>query len=322
MKLVGSSIALAFILACLTSAASAQTRPPTLVSVTPYGVQRGRTVTFTIEGRNLTGATLLLFDDPGIAAGIVQVTDLGPDKIQRPAFSTVALIEDVARKNQITAEVTIDPATPTGRHTLRVKTPLGSSNVGVFMIGALSEIVETEPNDTSAQAIELPVTINGVLGIANDNDLYRFEARAGQQIVFEVTGSAIRSSLDSTLTLTDESGQVLASNEDFNGRDSLLAHTFAKDGRCVVRVSDALNGGGRSHFYRLTVGELPYITGVFPLGAARGTPAEVEVDGFNLGESRKVKLEVPASGVTVPVVVKTTQHEPLNKAFGNGRARN
>lgn len=307
-----------FVLGCVAHITSAQTRPPTLVSVTPYGIQRGKTATFTIEGRNLTDASRIQFDDSGIKARIVKVTDLGPDKIQRAAFSTTAPIEDLARRNQITAEITVDPATPTGRHTLRVKTPLGASNIGVFFVGAVPEVAEIEPNDTSPQNLDLPMTVNGALGMASDNDYYRFVAKAGQQIVFEVIASSIRSSLDSTLTLMDEKERVLASNEDFNGRaDSVLAHTFAETGPYVVRVSDALNGGGRGHFYRLTIGELPYITNVFPLGAANGSSVEIEVDGFNLGESRKVKLAGPPSGgwgATVPVSLNAVQSEPLNKA--------
>ena len=40
--------------------------PPTVSSISPAGMQRGTTATFAVEGRNLAGATEVVFDAPGI----------------------------------------------------------------------------------------------------------------------------------------------------------------------------------------------------------------------------------------------------------------
>lgn len=313
MKSTGFFFSSLLTLGYLVVIASGQTRPPTLVSVTPHGIQRGTTATFIVEGRNLTGASDVLFDDRGIKARIVKVTDLGADKFQPAPGSTNAPIEDVARKNEVTVEITVDPATPTGRHTLRVRTPLGATNLGVFYVGAAPEAAETE-ND-SPQQVDLPITVNGVLESANDFDEYRFEAKAGQQLVFEVVAAVIRSALDSTLKLMDDKGRVLATNDDFNSRpDSVLAYAFGESGSFVVRITDVLNGGGNRHFYRLTIGELPYVTSVFPLGAPTRSTAEFELEGFNL-ESRKATLSAPSSTgwrATTSLTV-AGKREPLNK---------
>jgi hypothetical protein len=44
---------------------------------------------------------------------------------------------------------------------------------------------------------------------------------------------------------------------------------------------------GREDFvYRVTVGELPFVTGIFPLGASCGEPSTVELSGWNLAADR------------------------------------
>jgi len=53
----------------------------------------------------------------------------------------------------------------------------------------------------------------------------------------------------------------------------------------MVRVSDYLAGGSLRHFYRLTVGEFPFLKGRYPLGLKAGTTRPFQVWGFNLGEA-------------------------------------
>ena len=79
-------------------------------------------------------------------------------------------------------------------------------------------------------------------------------------------------------------------------RDSLLVHTFAKDGRYAVRVADALDAGGpRDFHYRLTAGELPYVTSVFPLGGARDSVTRFAVEGIHLGDASAATASATAS---------------------------
>jgi hypothetical protein len=98
-------------------------------------------------------------------------------------------------------------------------------------------------------------------------------------------------------------------------RDSLLVHTFAQDGRYTIRVADALGGGGARDFhYRLTAGELPYVTSLFPLGGARDRVTRFTVEGVHLGPGRgplPLRLTDPreaaaAGGRTVPVTAQRT----------------
>ena len=48
-------------------------------------------------------------------------------------------------------------------------------------------------------------------------------------------------------------------------------------------MSDANGGGGVNNPYRLSIGELPYVTSIFPLGGPRDAPTSFAFSGANLG---------------------------------------
>jgi hypothetical protein len=266
----------------------AQMRPPAIIELSQYGVPRGKTTTITVDGQNLIDADAVLFDDARISGKIVSRRDKGRVEIRRVEGSTAAPITDIASNTELIVEMTVPDGVEPGPHGFRLRTPLGTTALRTFAVGLLPELDETEMNDTpdGAQTMTLPMTANGALQRGGDVDHYLFDAKAGQQIVFAVTGSPIGSRIDSTVAVLDASGATIASNDDgtWQMRDSLLVHTFAKDGRYAVRVADALDAGGpRDFHYRLTAGELPYVTSVFPLGGARDSLTRFAVEGVHLG---------------------------------------
>ncbi len=263
-------------------------RPPAIIELSQYGVPRGKTTTITLDGQNLIDADAVLFDDGRISGKIVSRRDKGRVEIRRVEGSTAALISDIASNTELIVEMTVPDGVEPGTHGFRVRTPLGTTALRTFAVGLLPELDETEMNDTpdGAQVMTLPMTANGALQRGGDVDHFLFEAKAGQQIVFALTGTPIGSRIDSTVAILDASGATIASNDDgtWQMRDSLLVHTFAKDGRYAVRVADALDAGGpRDFHYRLTAGELPYVTSVFPLGGARDSVTRFAVEGVHLG---------------------------------------
>ena len=146
-----------------------------------------------------------------------------------------------------------------------------SSNLVAYAVDELPEIVETEPNDTPADAprVELPLIVNGRISKPGDKDLFRFEGRAGDRFVAEVIARRLHSPLDSLLRLTDPSGRVLAWNDDYAHKqgylhlemgvithhsDSYLGATLPGDGMYCVEVTDAQGQGGTDCAYRLRIG--------------------------------------------------------------------
>jgi hypothetical protein len=271
----------------------AQMRPPAIIELSQYGVQRGKTTTITVDGQNLIDADAVLFDDGRITGKIVSRRDKGRIEIRKVEGSTAAPISDIANDTQLIIEMTVPDGVEPGTHGFRVRTPLGTTALRTFAVGLLPELDESEMsgsemNDTPAggQTMTLPMTVNGWLQRGGDVDHFWFEAKAGQQIVFAMINTPIGSRVDSTVTVLDAGGATVASNDDgtWQMRDSLLVHTFAKDGRYALRVADSLDAGGpRDFHYRLSVGELPYVTRVFPLGGVRDGVTGFTVDGVHLG---------------------------------------
>jgi len=298
--------------------AVAQVRPPVLTSVTPYGLQRGTTVTLTLEGANIATTDHVVFDVPGLSATIGEYKDLGPDVRKRMPGETGAIIQDKAQKASLAISVSATADVPIGRHGLRLHTPLGTTSLMPIWVGAEPEQVETEPNDDVAQANEVsaPVTVNATLGREGDVDMYRVTARAGHDLVVSIVAAPLGSMTDTMVSVLAPDGHVLASNDDFrDSKDSLVVYRPAGDGPLLVRVTDRNAAGGWRQFYRLSIGELPVLTSVFPLGRPQTARRAVSVEGANLGGKTSGALGTPSPNrpLAAPVVVPGLDREPINR---------
>jgi hypothetical protein len=168
--------------------------------------------------------------------------------------------------NLPTDTLTLDAKDMTpGIHPLTVRKGEMISNTMPFLVDTLPECVEREPNDSAqtAQAVTLPAIVNGRIDRPGDWDVYRFEGRAGQQIIAEVCARRLESPLDSVLELFDASGRRLAFNDDHEDKsdglrthhaDSLINVALPADGTYYVRLGDAQHHGGPEYAYRLRLG--------------------------------------------------------------------
>lgn len=279
--------------------ARAQTAQPYLTVTSPLGAQRGAAATFTVDGYNLTDAGEVLWNKPGIRAKIKLNSQLVREPHMRPS-PTALLIVDKSTKHRLTIETDISADALPGIYGFRIRTPLGTTNMARIAVGALPEVMEREMNDSfaEAQSISLPATVIGELQKRGDADFFKFTVKAGSQLVFEVTASMLNSRLDSVLTLLDDKGAQLATNND-NGasRDSLLGYTFKHDGEYLLRISDLERQGQMGAFgYRLNIGRLPYLTHAFPLGVRENTSTELAVFGFNLDAPKVTVSSQPRAG--------------------------
>lgn len=295
----------------------AQTRPAVLTSLTPYGIERGSTATFIVDGANLAGADAVLFSDPGLSARIVGYEDLGADIRERRPGETGAIIQDRAQKGRLTLDISASSAVPLGRQGFRVRTPLGTTSFMALWVGDDPEASEREPNDAfdDATAVTAPVTVNGWLGALEDVDVFRVHARGGEDLVAKITAAPIGSNVDTEVTILALDGQTLAVNDDFGPtRDSLVVYRPPSDADLLVRVADANPSGGRHH-YRLTLGVVPIVTSVFPLGRQAGTPGVVSVAGVNLETARTATVGSPVADRPnlAPVVIRGLSRDPITR---------
>jgi hypothetical protein len=89
------------------------------------------------------------------------------------------------------------------------------------------------------------------------------------------------------LTLYDASGNELAYDDDYRFHpDPVLHFVVPKDGEYAVEIKDAIYRGREDFVYRITIGELPFVTSAFPLGGRAGAKTTVHLTGWNLPVSK------------------------------------
>ena len=257
---------------------------PRLSELRPRGAQRGAVFELTLVGTGLSEETQVLTNLPGT------LTRLTPPK------------DPKRRGLELPFIVELDPEAPVDLYPIRVQTRDGLTNVLLFSVGAFPHVTEEESdNDTreTAQAVEVPVTVNGALDGA-DRDWYRFQGEAGQQLVFEVEARRAGSAVDPVIRVVDTAGDVIARNDDARGLgvDSRLEITLPHQADYYVEMRDSRFSEQQENFYRLKIGPFTYAEGIFPLGWKRGGEVEVELSGGNLPQPVKVRPDLAALGET------------------------
>jgi hypothetical protein len=265
-------------------------KPPQVSKVTPTSAVRGKSFHLTFEGKYLDQALELVASVPGVAA---------------------IFLDAGKAANQVQIEASFPPTTPAGSYQLSLKSALGQTAALPFIIDLFPPVTEQEPNDSpsTGQSVVLPVTVVGTIGQGGDVDFYRFEATAGQQIGVQALTAAVGSKLDPILQLTDATGHVLAEST-----EGVLGYTCAQAGTYAVGIRDREYRGGALH-YRLQIGAIPVVTGLFPLGLQRGTEADIHLEGVHLGPNAKIRVKAPADagpGTSLPANLTT----PLGTALG------
>ncbi len=129
---------------------------------------------------------------------------------------------------------------------------------------APADVVEREPNDRPAQAmtVAIPATITGVVesggasgasGDSGGGDLFRFDAKAGEQWVIEVNAARSKSPLDSKIEVLHADGEpvtrvllqaVRDSYFTFRGKDSSTSDDFRVHNWREMELNEFLYAGG------------------------------------------------------------------------------
>jgi len=269
---------------------------PKITSVSPNWIQRSSTSLVTIAGESLGSVTGFVFSgEAGLSASIIVETSPPPAVTIEASTKAIAVGTPAPdRSKSIRAHISATADAPLGDREMRVIGVNGVSEPLTVTVGAVPQIVETEPNNTleQAQKITWPAMISGVIQGATEIDAFRFAAKKGEQFVLEVVAQRIGSPLDSSLAILDSAGKELARGEDAEGFDSVIEFTAPADGDYLAQLRDFQYRGGGDYRYRLFAGVLPYVDHVFPFGAQRGKPVEISVKGRNLQGSEKIVLNI------------------------------
>lgn len=136
---------------------------------------------------------------------------------------------------------------------LTAVTPAGSSEAYKLIVVS-KPVLEKEPNDNFAlaQAIALPVTIEGTFSKERDVDVFKFEGKKGQKVKFEILAARLGAPTDALLTLYDDAKGVVAIVDDTgDSPDPILEKTLPRDGMYFIVVIEAADLGGAQFGYRL-----------------------------------------------------------------------
>ena len=88
--------------------------------------------------------------------------------------------------------------------------------------------------------------------------------------------------IDASLELVGPDGAVVADAQDTIGLDPVVHYTIPQDGEYTARVFLVGYLGGPEAVYRLTLGDVPYPTALFPPGGQRGGTVELSAFGPNV----------------------------------------
>ena len=237
-----------------------------------------------------------------------------------------AMIDTVIIKIYVAAN-----AMPSDRE-IRLATPNGLSNPLRFCVRTMPEIAKPAAKAVNPDfakyaekigahpapagtpkyeaRISLPVFINGQI-MPGGVDRYRFTAARGQQLVIAASArslipylaDAVPGWFESVLTIYDAKGKELASAERFHFQpDPVIHFEVPFDGEYTVEIHDSIFRGREDFVYRLAIGELPFVTGIFPLGGQVGKATSIALTGWNLPRKTFLANHVDAqNGITALV---------------------
>lgn len=209
----------------------------------------------------------------------------------------------------VTLQVTLAPDATLGEQEIRVATPAGLSNPLVFCVGQLPEYsappakgsmkaeIDGRPRKqrTSSEkqefpVVTLPAVLNGQI-LPGEVDRIRFIAHRGQRVLVAVNArrlipylaDAVPGWFQADVAIRDATGHELAFADDFRfDPDPVFCYYFAQEGEYVIEIRDSIYRGREDFVYRITLGELPFITGLYPLGGTVDSQCNVQLRGWNL----------------------------------------
>ncbi|MBI3407885.1 MAG: PPC domain-containing protein [Planctomycetes bacterium] len=252
---------------------------PVLAMPAPMGMQRGTTMDLVLTGANLAGPTALW-------TGF-------PSKITIPA-------EDKNSQDNSKLKVRLEvPAdAPLGYHAVRLATARGISNIRIFCIDELPQVIETGMNRTrdAAQQLPVPCVVAGRTE-AEQSSFFKITVPAGQRLSFDVLGHRLGGPIDPQLSLySAKTGREIAYDNDSPGcqTDPRLTYHFKEAGDYLIEVKDVLNRGGADYGYRLRIGDFPLATVPIPMAAKRGSKVQIQFAGPNVEGVAPIEVAVPA----------------------------
>ncbi|MCI0380167.1 MAG: PPC domain-containing protein, partial [Gemmataceae bacterium] len=213
---------------------------PVLAMPMPLGVQRGATLELALTGTNLAGPT-------GFWTAF-------------PAKSTIPTEDKNGQDNaKLKVRLEVPGDAPIGAHVVRLATTRGISNLRLFCIDDLPQVVENDKNRSWNDAMLVPVpSVVAGKADAEASDYFKISVPSGQRLSFDLLGRRLGSAIDAQLSIySAKTKRELAHDNDSPGcqTDPRLTYVFKEAGEYLIEVKDVLNRGGADYGYRLRIGD-------------------------------------------------------------------
>jgi hypothetical protein len=288
--------------------AAGQTSYPMITHVLPVAVQRGHASEVEVFGQmDFAGTYKAMFEGAGLSAEILTA----PPKAKQKAGTPVKTVK---------LRVTASKDATCGVREFRLASDRGISSIGQIVVVDEPVVEEKGPNNSPAQAqvVQLPAAICGRIEAAEDVDCFRFHAKAGAVLTFEVVCARLEDKIhdlqkhaDPLLSLLDSRGKELVSNDDYFFADPYVVFQAPADGDYVVQIRDVKYDGDPRWVYVLLATDRPHVAQVFPMVGRAGESLSVEI----MGSASKLQ-----KAAVVKLPKETGMHSlriPLGAAWSN-----
>ena len=279
-----------FVFTCLPGLAAGQSSYPMITHVLPAAIQRGHTSEIEVFGQmDFAGPSQAIFEGSGLSAEVL-------------ASSANAKQKAGAQVKSAKVRVTADKNATCGIREFRLICDRGVSSIGQIVVVDEPVVEDRGPNNTPAQAqlVQLPVAICGRLEAAEDVDCFRFHAKVGIPVTFEVVCARLEDKIhdlqkhaDPLLAVLDSRGKELISNDDYFFADPYLVFQPPAEGEYVVQVRDVRFDGDPRWGYVLLGTDRPHVAQVFPRVGRPGESLPVELSGSATAIQKTAVVSLP-----------------------------
>ena len=268
---------------------------PRLDTLPSTWFQRGTTNEIVLTGDALPPGATLHFTGTGITGSLLVAVGTNLTLETSGSGLTPAPLRTLVKST--VARLVLDAQAPLGTQELRLIGANGVSNGQQLNVSDLREIRESSTNNSpeQAQVLTFPLAVSGTIGKPADADYFKFHARPGERLIFDVQANRSGSPLDASLFLFDATGKEIARSEDAHGLDPFLEFTAPAEGDYLLKLQDLRFQGGDAYRYRLVAGSLPYLQRLFPFGGKRGSTVELQLSGPNLEGADRLALGIAAN---------------------------
>ena len=271
--------------------AGAQTSYPMVLSLKPVAAQTGQASEHTLASvHSMFGAQQVIVSGSGVTGEVL--TPMEKDKDGKaPNLQSIQL------------KFTIAPEALPGVRDFRIVCDTGASSIGQLVVVTDPVIAEQDMNDTRdvAQPVVLPAVLCGTMEKGEDVDLFKFQVAEPSTLSFYVLAMRLedkihdlQTHIDPIITIRSANGSTIAAADNRYAADPLLSCRIEHPGEYLLEIRDVRYEGNVSWVYAVEANARPFVTTVYPLAVEAGSPAGLQLNGWEPAESANITWAVPA----------------------------